>query len=107
MKLPASNIQSAPRRCLQLLTPVNLHFRCGIPLREKNDSWSRVHLVFQKSSHQVSVSANSTHEVSYNDFESHGPGKKGNIHFIGVGGCGLSALAMLALKQVIHISYYG
>lgn len=108
MKLPASNIQSAAPRYLELLTPVNLHFRCGIPLRERNDSWSRVHLAIQKSSRQVSVSANSPYEMSYNDFESHGSGKKGSsIHFIGVGGSGLSALAMLALKQVIHISYHG
>ena len=27
-------------------------------------------------------------------------GRKGWIHFVGIGGCGLSALAMLALKQV-------
>lgn len=30
---------------------------------------------------------------------------KGWIHFVGVGGCGLSALAMLALKQVVFPFY--
>ena len=32
-------------------------------------------------------------------------GRKGWIHFVGIGGCGLSALAMLALKQV-SVSFF-
>ncbi|KAH6760573.1 hypothetical protein C2S52_008940 [Perilla frutescens var. hirtella] len=106
MELPASNFQSADRRSLESLSPVNSHFRCGIPRRERNDASSRVNLPIQKSSRRISVSANSPHGIRDDDFESRGFGfgKKGSVHFIGVGGSGLSALAMLALKQGYTVS---
>lgn len=101
MELPLSNIRSAACRSFEHSAPMSSDFTCGIPRRESNDARSPVNLSVRKTCHRVSITSSFHHETNYGNFDKHSSGKKGNIHFIGVGGSGLSALAMLALKQVI------
>ncbi|XP_012851928.1 PREDICTED: uncharacterized protein LOC105971621 [Erythranthe guttata] len=96
MELPASN-SPAIRRCYsKSLPPVNSHSRCGMQCRKVVDisppSLSRI----RKPSRRISASANFACDEH---LEPQNFGKKKWFHFVGVGGSGLSALAMLALKQ--------
>lgn len=106
MELPASTFRSAPRRSLESPAPMNSHRSCSIAWRGR-DYASSVHPSVQKSTAPISASASSTHRFSdeYFGIESPGFRTKGHIHFVGVGGSGLSALAMLALKQVIWLIF--
>lgn len=107
MALPASAFRSAPRLSSESPAPLNSRCRRGIPWRGRNYAFSVHHLSVQKSTAPISASASSPHRCSDGDFgiESPGFGTKGHIHFIGVGGSGLSALAMLALKQVTWLIF--
>ncbi|KAI3458102.1 hypothetical protein Pfo_014765 [Paulownia fortunei] len=104
MELLASNFPATARRSSEPLPPVNSHFRCEITRREINDTSPRVLSPFQKPFRRMSVSANFPSGKKDENFESHCFGKMRWIHFIGVGGSGLSALAMLALKQGYAVS---
>ncbi|KAK6135260.1 hypothetical protein DH2020_031003 [Rehmannia glutinosa] len=99
LRLPASNFPATGRRSTEPLPPVNLHSWCGVPRRKRDDTSHRVFLSIQKPSSRMSVSANFPCGQNDENIESLSFGKKRWIHFIGVGGSGLSALAMLALKQ--------
>ncbi|KAL1552839.1 hypothetical protein AAHA92_13589 [Salvia divinorum] len=104
MELSASTFQPELRRSLQYSSPLDSYFRCGTPRRERIGTSSRLHTPVWKSPRGISASADSPHCVSEVDFEPRGFGEKGRIHFVGVGGSGLSALAMLALKQGYMVS---
>ena len=107
MELPASTFHPEIRRSLESLSPLDSYIWCGTPRRERIGTSSRLHLPVWKLPRGISAYANSPHCISeVVDFEPRGFGKKGRIHFVGVGGSGLSALAMLALKQVIWILYF-
>ncbi|XP_047970895.1 UDP-N-acetylmuramate--L-alanine ligase-like isoform X2 [Salvia hispanica] len=105
MELPASTFHPEIRRSLESLSPLDSYIWCGTPRRERIGTSSRLHLPVWKLPRGISAYANSPHCISeVVDFEPRGFGKKGRIHFVGVGGSGLSALAMLALKQGYMVS---
>ncbi|XP_042037593.1 UDP-N-acetylmuramate--L-alanine ligase-like isoform X2 [Salvia splendens] len=105
MELPASTFQPELRRSLESLSPLDSYFWCGTPRRERIGTSSRLDLPVWKFPRGISASANPPHCISeVVDFEPRGFGEKGRIHFVGVGGSGLSALAMLALKQGYMVS---
>ncbi|XP_062149718.1 uncharacterized protein LOC133858295 [Alnus glutinosa] len=97
-----------PSNSLHFLEKTKPHFqirRGRIPL------WSTTHHVgaYVQASSETSGKRSVSKKCTDRENENRGPlrlenGGKGWIHFVGVGGCGLSALAMLALKQGFEVS---
>ncbi|XP_043719748.1 UDP-N-acetylmuramate--L-alanine ligase-like isoform X3 [Telopea speciosissima] len=93
---PVKSTRKLPSDALNLYSPLHFLRRGGT---ERFNSYA-----LTQREKRVSVSAdhtpNRTQPLSNSDNQS----DKGWVHFVGIGGCGLSALAMLALKQGMEVS---
>lgn len=88
------------------LEKIETYFFGNIPLSFKSNRTAPSILLFMKKKNSVSVLTNCTfkrNEECIVDFKN----RKGWIHFVGIGGSGLSALAKLALKQVSSFFFLG
>ncbi|XP_042496224.1 UDP-N-acetylmuramate--L-alanine ligase-like isoform X2 [Macadamia integrifolia] len=97
--VPVKSTQKLPSGALNLYYLLNFRRRGGT---ERFNSYATT-----QGENRVSVSANHspnrTQPMS-NDSNPKNQNGKGWVHFVGIGGCGLSALAMLALKQGMEVS---
>lgn len=87
------------------LEKIETYFFGNIPLSFKSNRTAPSILLFMKKKNSVSVLTNCTfkrNEECIVDFKN----RKGWIHFVGIGGSGLSALAKLALKQVSSFFFF-
>lgn len=87
------------------LEKIETYFFGNIPLSFKSNRTAPSILLFIKKKNSVSVLTNCTfkrNEECIVDFKN----RKGWIHFVGIGGSGLSALAKLALKQVSSFFFF-
>ncbi|CAI9771934.1 unnamed protein product [Fraxinus pennsylvanica] len=99
MELPAAKFPAIRCRNPQYMSPIAGHKLCQIAKCKSSYIWTNVPSQQRNSHRKISVSANFP-----KGFGSEIRKKNGWIHFIGVGGSGLSALAMLALKQGYEVS---
>jgi hypothetical protein len=102
--LPMNFPALIPSNSLHFLEKTKPHFQIR---RSRTPLWSTTHNVgaYAQASSETSGKRSVSKKCTDRENENRGPlrlenGGKGWIHFVGVGGCGLSALAMLALKQV-------
>ncbi|KAL2527346.1 UDP-N-acetylmuramate--L-alanine ligase [Abeliophyllum distichum] len=102
MKLSAANLPEI--RCPLYIPSIRGQDVPPMSTCKTNYIWTRVPSRKLNRHGKISVCANLSDGENIETFESKNRKKKSWIHFIGVGGCGLSALAMLALKQGYEVS---
>ncbi|OMO68391.1 hypothetical protein CCACVL1_19984 [Corchorus capsularis] len=79
--------------------------KCKAPSRRKKAVFEKWILASQKERHSLLLTAQARKREEECKFvKLKNPNQKQWIHFVGVGGCGLSALALLAVKQGFEVS---
>ncbi|OMP03966.1 hypothetical protein COLO4_10058 [Corchorus olitorius] len=79
--------------------------KCKAPSRRKKAVLEKWILASQKERHSLLLTAQARKREEVCKFvKLKNPNQKQWIHFVGVGGCGLSALALLAVKQGFEVS---
>ncbi|KAI9161859.1 hypothetical protein LWI28_021384 [Acer negundo] len=101
--MPTKSVSNSLHFPANFLEKTDTHFRRMNTFSLKSNRTVPSFLSLQEKNRSVSVSTNCTFGRNQ-EFKVDLKNRSGWIHFVGIGGCGLSALAILALKQGFEVS---